>query len=212
MTEVSQEIREQIKQSAKDGDLKRLKALANQFPESFTGFSNAPPKDNLVDLAWNRKKHDVLIWLVVEKGLEASERLSTNRGEIDYNFDDPEERYHKTAEVLVAAIFNKDKTSGGDCRSVMYWAEREIPDIVALRRQSVSGVNPQFIQQTQSGNFRKFVARMASDSRVENIGTAHSAEMFKALHANINQIEQELKGVQIEINEWAKPDAGRSPS
>jgi hypothetical protein len=211
MTEVSQEIREQIKQAVTGGDLKRLKSLAKQFPDSFASFGGGQPKDNLADLAWKKQKHDVLIWLVVEKGLEASTRLETSRGIVDYVFDDPEERYHKTAEVLVASMFNKNRTSGGDCRTVQYWAD--YPTIDGLGRIGF-GVNPQFIHQVQSGNFRKFVAKMASDSRAENIDTAHSAEMFGALAHNIDKIEEVFRAAHMERNKLAAEKdnkLGRSP-
>lgn len=202
MTEVSQEIREQIKQAVVGGDLKRLKSLASQFPESFASFVGGKKSaDNLVDMAWKNRKRDVLIWLVVEKGLEASTSLETSRGIIDYVFDDPEERYHKTAEVLVASILNKNLTSGHDCRSMQDWSD--YPQIGDLSRMAI-GINKQFTHQVQTGNFGKFVVRMASDERAKNIGTVHSTQMYEALARNIDKIEQKFRDAQIERNEAAK--------
>jgi hypothetical protein len=210
MTEVNQEIREQIKQAVTAGDLKRLKSLANQFPESFASFGGGQKsEDNLVDSAWKEQKHDVLIWLVLEKGMEASARLKANPVIAEYRFADPQARYHKTAEVLVASIANKNNVSGHDCRSVQSWAT--YPDL-GLLSKFIGRIDKQFVHQVQSGNFRKFVVRMASDDRVKKIETAHSAAMFVALAENIDKIEERFREAQIERNKLATPNTGRRPS
>ncbi|MFZ4540612.1 MAG: hypothetical protein ACOYNL_02230 [Rickettsiales bacterium] len=89
------------------GDLRKVKYLAGQFPDTFRHQENEYEfKENLVDLAATHGRNDIAIYLILEHGFEVSpnyeyERKQFKGGEyiITGGFE-----YLQTMEVLANAV------------------------------------------------------------------------------------------------------------
>jgi hypothetical protein len=187
MDETTKTLRQQLRQTVIDGDLKRLKSLVVSFPEAFESlrYENFSDK-NLVDLAWNAKNNDIVVYLIAAHHFEASPEFERERkrysGEL---FADGVNEFHQTMELLANAAVNASREADkrDACYTIKGWAGER-------GNESSIPLNSEFIEQARNGNLAKFAQYYAKDSRPSLIPRAHSVGMIEALNQYAPNIQQ----------------------
>ena len=181
------DIDKKILDTVKAGDLKLLKTLAQQFPADFESFRhNKNSGTNLVETAWNNRRDDVAVYLIVQHGFEVSPQFDNHRSVL-YSFAEGPNEYHRTMEVFANAALGSSPQHERD-EAVNELVER-LAQIDVKGTDTLRGMNSEFLRQVASGNCKEFVQHKMNDPRRARIPKAHSVKLVEALDKHMEAIE-----------------------
>lgn len=180
-----------FEQAVKEGDLRRLKSLENTFPVSFDQV-----KETLPDLAYRHRRADVLMHLILEKGLRMAP--ASKAGLVQYDdemYGKGADQYVKTIECVAHAAFGFSLELESDGlgvparRNGSCYTMFQITD--ALREGDTKKaedlirkhpVDPAFIRAVEDGHWHRFAEAMLAKRKqfVFGGGTKHFIRVLES--------------------------------
>ncbi len=187
MSAVEKEIKEAFFTSIKEGDLKKLKSLISQYPDSFERLYY----ERLVDTAFESKKANVLLYLIVTYGREVSTNFEVKK-KTHISECTGEDEYQQTLEIMAQAIFglemekNKLRSAGCyDLRNLLLAcaAGGKAGAEEFLQNHHLS-LNPIIAELIQDGSMERYIDKMIKDERYIPGASRHYFTMLNALADN----------------------------
>lgn len=172
MVKADPAVEAKIREAVTHGAVDKLRALAQQFPDSFEALRD----DTLVDLAVQSRQPGAALYLILHHGFEVSPMFEYDRrsflGDL---FAAGVNQYHVTLEVMSSAALNFDYENG---RSLACYALRQFADQLHRGEQPLA-THPEFLRAIAHGDLARFTEKAMHDERYAMCGNRHSCTMLQ---------------------------------
>lgn len=172
MIKADPEVEAAIRRAVVAGDVGKLRALNNEFPDSFEALRD----EDLVDLAVEHKKAGAALYLTLHHGFEVSPMFEYNkRSYMGDLFADGTNQLVTTLEVMASAALNFGHEQG---RSLACYGLRNYA-VGDDAFKATHPIHPEFLRAASNGDLDQFTQRIMADERFAHCGYRHVGSMLK---------------------------------
>jgi hypothetical protein len=189
MNDTADSVKQAIRTATEAGDVPRLRALANQFPDSFESLRDT----DLVDRAVEHRQPGATLYLTLVHGFEVTPNFDRYHKQFGGDlFAEGVNEYQQTLEVMADAALNLAHAKG---RSIACYAVRDFAADCANPARTPKPMHPEFLRALADGHVARFTEKYMRDERYERCQYRHTGSMLNELkwsHAPMQAYAQQL--------------------